>query len=148
MFFQMFPLFRCSLFRFPLYFNFIKWQIPLPALNDSWLDDRQTDWSSNDARYLHICVDKRRRQRRHVDGVADGLVARAVDDVSQGLLRVLDGPALGVSVPEENQFLLRKYARLNKASFSCSNIGYKCSICANSWIPLAWPVLMGGVLVP
>ena len=35
----------------------------------------------------------------HVDGVAEGLVARRVDDVSQCLLRVLDAPPFRIAIP-------------------------------------------------
>ena len=76
-----------------------------PALDDRRLDDRHADGTSDDRGHLVVGVDEGGGQRRHVDGVADGLVARRVDDVPQRLLGVLDGPALGIPVPKENQFL-------------------------------------------
>jgi len=54
---------------------------------------------------LGMGVAKRGQQGRHVNGVADGLVTRRVDDVSENLARVLDRTALGVAVAEKDQLL-------------------------------------------
>jgi len=50
-------------------------------------------------------VAKRGQQGRHVNGVADGLVTRRVDDVAENLASVLDRTALGVAVAEKDQLL-------------------------------------------
>lgn len=55
---------------------------------------------------LAVAPGVRGGERRDVDGVTDGLVARRVDHVPQGLLGVLDAASLRVAVPQENQLLL------------------------------------------
>ena len=51
------------------------------------------------ARYLLVRIAVAGGERGHVYRVADRLVARRVDQVPQRLLRVLDTPALRVTVP-------------------------------------------------
>ena len=86
-------------------FNLLRRYSLFPALDDRRLDDWHADGASDDGGDLLVGVDEGGGERGHVDGVADRLVARRVDDVAQRLLRVLDGAALGISVPEEDQFL-------------------------------------------
>ncbi len=55
----------------------------MPAPDERRLDGRDVDWPAHDVGDLRVGVDEGRGERRHVDGVADGLVARRVDDVPE-----------------------------------------------------------------
>ena len=76
-----------------------------PAVQDDRLDGRQAEGSADDAGHLRVGVDERGGQGRHVDGVADGLVARRVDDIAQSLLGVLDRAPLRVARAQKYHFL-------------------------------------------
>ena len=59
-----------------------------------------------EAHELHVRLGEGGEQRRHVDRVAERLVARRVDHVAQHLLRVLDAAALRVPVAHAHELLL------------------------------------------
>ena len=59
--------------------------LPVPALEECRFDGSEADWTADHLGHLMVCVQEGRGQRGHVDWVADRLVARRIDDVSQGL---------------------------------------------------------------
>ena len=62
--------------------------------------------SAGDSRQLRMRRRIGRDERRHVDRITDGLIARAVDHVAKNLLRVLNGASFGVAIAEKDEFLL------------------------------------------
>lgn len=78
----------------------------MPGADNKVSDIPDADGASQDVSELGVCVAVRGGQWRYIDGIADGLVARRIDHVSQSLLGVLNAPALRVSVPQEHQLLL------------------------------------------
>lgn len=78
----------------------------MPGADDEVADIGDADGPAQDVSQLGMGVAVGGGQRRHVDGVSNGLVARGVDHVTQGLLGILDAPALWVPVSEEHQLLL------------------------------------------
>ena len=78
----------------------------MPGADNKVSDVPDADGASQDVPKLRVRVAVGGGQRRYVDGVSDGLVTRRIDHVSQGLLGVLNAPALRVSVSEEHQLLL------------------------------------------
>lgn len=66
----------------------------------------QADGAPPQRAELGVAAGVGRRERRDVDGVADGLVAGGIYHVTQSLLGVLDASAFGVPVSEKHQLLL------------------------------------------
>ena len=66
----------------------------------------QTELATDDVGVLLVRARVGRGEWRHVDGVADRLVARRVDHVAQRLLRVLNASAFGISIAQEDELLL------------------------------------------
>lgn len=79
---------------------------PVPGADHKVPDIPKADGSPQDVAQLGVGVAVGGGQRRHVDGVPDGLVARRVNHVPQGLFGVLDAAPLRVPVSEEDQLLL------------------------------------------
>ena len=107
-------------------FNLLRRYSLFPALDDRRLDDWHADGASDDGGDLLVGVDEGGGERGHVDGVADRLVARRVDDVAQRLLRVLDGAAFRISVAKKDQFLKNK-----TVSIECPCLCYPLSYTLN-----------------
>lgn len=78
----------------------------MPGADNKVSDIADADWASQDVSELGVRVAVGGGQRRHIDGISDGLVTRRIDHVSQSLLGVLNAPALWVSVSQEHQLLL------------------------------------------
>lgn len=78
----------------------------MPGADDKVSDVPDADRASEDVSELGVRVAVGGGQRRYIDGIPDGLVARGIDHVSQSLLGVLNAPALWVSVSQEHQLLL------------------------------------------
>jgi len=79
---------------------------PVPAAEEPAVDVVRADGPPPHRVQLAVAPGVRGGEGRHVDGVADGLVARRVDHVPEGLLGVLNAAALRVAVAQENQLLL------------------------------------------
>lgn len=79
---------------------------PVPGADDKVSDIPNADWASQDVSKLGVRVAVGGGQWRYIDGIADGLVTRRIDHVSQSLLGILNAPALWVSVSQEHQLLL------------------------------------------
>lgn len=104
---------------------------PVPGADHEVADVPDADGASQDVSQLRVGVAVGGGQRRHVDGVADGLVTGRVDHVAQGLLGVLDAAAFGVPVPQEDQLLLLPRPQASHALFI--NLGgRRCGKCGLS----------------
>ena len=79
---------------------------PFPDILKKLFHICQNKFSAYYGCQLLVCGRVRRCQGRHVDGVADGLVAGGVDHVAQRLLGVLDAASLRIAITEKDQLLL------------------------------------------
>lgn len=79
---------------------------PLPAVQKPAGNGTQADRAAPQRPQLRVAAGQRGGEGRHVDGVAERLVAGGVDHVAQRLLGVLDAAALGVAVAQKHQLLL------------------------------------------
>ena len=79
---------------------------PVPGADDKVADIPDADRASQYVSQLGVGVAVGRGQRRNVDGISNGLVARRVDHVPQSLLGVLNAAAFWVPVSQEHQLLL------------------------------------------
>lgn len=79
---------------------------PFPEANEGLLDEGEADWAATDSTDLLVGVAVGGGERRHIDGVTDGLITGGVDDVPESLLGVLDGASLWVTVPQVDELLL------------------------------------------
>ena len=78
----------------------------LPEIAHSFDSAAQTQLTADDTRVLRMRATVRSSERRHIDGVADWLIARRVDHVAQGLLGVLDTASFWIAIAQEDQLLL------------------------------------------
>lgn len=89
----------------------------MPGADDKVSDIPDADRASQDVSELGVRVAEGGGQRRYIDGISDGLVARRIDHVSQSLLGVLNATAFWVSVSQEHQLLLLPCPKASDAFF-------------------------------
>lgn len=79
---------------------------PVPAADEPGVNVVWADWSSPHRAELAVFPSIRGCEGGHVNGVADGLVARGVNHIPQRLFGILNASSFGVTVAQENQLLL------------------------------------------
>lgn len=78
----------------------------MKATSEELPDAREIKLGSNHARNLLVSGRVRRDERRHVNGISDGLITRRVDYIAQHLLGILNAAALLILVAQEDQLVL------------------------------------------
>lgn len=93
-------------FKAHVYIYLSKEFAPVPAADEPGVNVVWADWSSPHRAELAVFPSIRGCEGGHVNGVADGLVARGVNHIPQRLFGILNASSFGVTVAQENQLLL------------------------------------------